>query len=181
MTRYILGLIALLVGIWVVRGRRSPQAEERVRGAAAARALRDGVLSRQMLAGLPTAAPGTIRGAVMDWNLGDGLATLVAIEDGAVSLYLNPGGGIIGAGTHTNVASAAEAFRNAAARQRTAFSERATLPAPGPDSVVFYLLTDSATLSSGSVAVADVQQGTHPLAALATASQALFAEVRRAK
>jgi len=31
-------------------------------------------------------ATGEIRGVVMDWNLGDGLATLVAIDDGAVRL-----------------------------------------------------------------------------------------------
>lgn len=117
----------------------------------------------------------------MDWNTSGGLATLVAIDDGSVSLYLNPGGGVIGAGTHANVANAASVFRDAATVQRKLFRETTAFPAPGPDSVVFYLLTDSATLTSGPIAVSDIQSTSHPFAAVGAASQALLAEVRQAK
>ena len=86
MTRLILGIIVLVCGIWFVWGRRNANSGKRAQAAAAANGLREGVLSRQMLAGLPAAEPGAIRGVVMDWNLGDGLATLVVIDDGAVSL-----------------------------------------------------------------------------------------------
>lgn len=180
MSRFIIGLILVLAILWLVRS-RGPVRIDRDPGASAVEALRAGVLSRSSLSGLAPAAPGSIRGTVMDWNLGDGLATLVAIDDGSVSLYLKPGGGVIGAGSHAEVAHAAEAFRQAAISQRTAFHESTTFPAPGRDSVVFYLLTDSATLSSGSIAANDLQQSSHPFAALGNAAQLLLTQVRQVK
>lgn len=116
----------------------------------------------------------------MDWNLGAGLATLVAIDDGTVSLYLNPGGGVIGAGANAKVASAATKFRDEGNRQRTAFADSETFPEPGTGTVVYYLLTDTETLTSGPIPVADIQQRTHRLATLGAASQALLSEVRLA-
>src|SRR5215468_5447884 len=104
MNRPLIALAAVVVVTLAVRGWWRGGAEQRAQAAEAAAKLREGVLSRAMLSGLPPGTPGGIRGAVMDWNLGGGLATLVAIEDGTVSLYLNPGGGIIGAGTHASVA-----------------------------------------------------------------------------
>ena len=180
MSRLIVAVVFVLALVWFVRTRR-PAATDRSTTIAAASALRDGVLSRQLLSDLKPSVPGAVRGVVMDWNLGDGLATLAAIDDGSVSLYLNSGGGTIGAGTHPNVAHAADAFRQAGAEQRAAFHEHTTFPEPGPDSVTFYLLTDSATFSSGTIAVKDLQQSTHPLATLGNAAQALFAEVRQTK
>jgi len=155
--------------------------EGRARAAEAAAALRDAVLSRRMLASLPAKESGALRGAAMDWNVGAGLATLVAIDDGTVSLYLNPGGGTIGAGTHANVARAGAAFREEAAKARGAFSPVQTYPAPGADSVVFYLLTESATLATAPIRMQELQRAEHPLAGLGTAAQALLTEVRRAR
>ena len=180
MTRFILGIIVLVGGVWLVWGRRRPDPNKRAQAAAAASGLREGVLSRQMLSGLSPSEPGSIRGVVMDWNLGSGLATLVAIDDGTVSLYLNPGGGIIGAGSHAKVATAARAFRAEALRVQSTFHGSASFPPPEAKAVVFYVLTDSATLSSGSVPASEVQNPEHPLAALGAAAQALLAEVRTA-
>lgn len=117
----------------------------------------------------------------MDWGVGGGLATLVAIDDGAVSLYLNPGGGIIGAGTRPAVARAAEVFRSQVLPVRGAFVATSSFTVPGPDSVAFYILTDTATLTSGVIAGDQLDREGHPLRALSTAAQALLTEVRRAR
>jgi hypothetical protein len=176
----VLVILAIVVAVTLLlRPRWRAFGERRARAAAAAAALREEVLSRRFISALPPGAPGAVRGAVMDWGVGDGLATLVALEDGTVSLYLNPGGGIIGAGTHPNVAQAAKAFRAEAANARTAFTAADTFPRPGPDSYTFYLLTDSATLRAGPVSVGAVRGTSHPLAAVAGAAQALMTEVRR--
>src|SRR5688500_6800465 len=37
---------------------------------------------------------------VMDWNMGEGVATTVAYQTGDASMYLSSGGGIIGGGQH---------------------------------------------------------------------------------
>jgi hypothetical protein len=176
----ILVVVAVVVAVaLLIRPRWRAFEERRARAAEAAAALRDEVLSRRFISALPPGAPGAVRGAVMDWGVGDGLATLVALEDGTVSLYLNPGGGIIGAGTHANVARAAEAFRAEAVNARAGFTAAETFPRPGPNSYTFYLLTDSATLRSGPVSAGSVRDAGHPLAGVAETAQALMTEVRR--
>lgn len=117
----------------------------------------------------------------MDWNIGAGLATLIAIDDGTVSMYLNPGGGIIGAGTRPDVAQIAERFRAEASRQRHLFRPSVDYPPPGADSVTFFLLTDSQTLTSGAIASRDLRQPTHALSALGTLAQQLLSAVRNAR
>lgn len=51
-----------------------------------------------------------VYGAVMDWALDRGLATLFGLEDGTGSLYLSNGGGVIGGGFHEPVRQAVRAF-----------------------------------------------------------------------
>jgi len=176
-TSGVVAAIVVAAGLWWRSGR------ERHAGVAdAAGALREMVLSRRMLADLPPASiAGAPRGVVMDWNMGNGLATLVAIDDGAVSLYLNPGGGIIGAGTHAGVVPVAEQFRSEATRQRQLFRPTETYAAPGADSIVFYLLTDSATLTTGPIASRELERSDHALFALNGAAQKLVAAVRQVR
>src|SRR5665647_220384 len=50
--------------------------------------------------------PNKVYGIIMDWDLGEGIATLVSFEDGEASMYLSTGGGIIGGGGHDNVKKA---------------------------------------------------------------------------
>src|SRR4051812_42040015 len=88
-------VIALVV---IIRSRWNAWTVRRAEVAATAGALREQVLSRCLLPARAQGDPDAIRGVVMDWSLGGGLATLIAIDDGTVSLYLNPGGGVIGAG-----------------------------------------------------------------------------------
>ena len=160
------------------RPSKRASAAERSRGAAVSAALREEVLTRQAIAGLPL-KPGAVRGVVMDWNLGDGIATLVAIDDGTVSLYMGEGGGILGAGTTPAVASAARRFLAEADRVRGDFGTPVNGALPGRDSVAFYVLTDTATLAAPAIGSSTSGSGS-ALGALNEAAQALIAEIRKA-
>ncbi|MFN8581628.1 MAG: hypothetical protein U0163_11720 [Gemmatimonadaceae bacterium] len=167
---------AVLLGLRSVR----PKSPVGIDAGNASAGLREGVLSRTMLSGVTAESPDAPIGAVMDWNVGSGLATLVAIVDGTVSLYVTPGGGTIGAGTRAEVAAAATTFRMVTSRAATHFRATSEYPAPSPDTVVFYLLFRDKTLSTGPLPVADLTSPTHPLAVVGGAAQALLTQVRRA-
>lgn len=82
-------------------------------------------------------------GVLMETGFPEGAATLVAMGDGAVSLYYSTGGGTIGLGDHPGPRQAADALLGTA----QAFSRQAEptkdFPLPHPDAVRFYLLTSS--------------------------------------
>jgi hypothetical protein len=171
---------AALLGLLLL-ARHQAKTRSHAHAADKARTLREGLLTRRMIKGLPPAAPDAIRGVAMDWNVAGTIATLVAIDDGAVSLYLDPGGGIIGAGEHAHVREVATAFREEAARQRARFHRTESFDPPPPGAMTFYVLTVSETLTSGSMTEADIQQPGHPLSALGGAAQALITEVRQVR
>lgn len=83
-----------------------------------------------------------IYGVIMDWDIGEGTATLVAFLSGDASLYLSSGGGVIGGSGHDNVNQAATAFVNKAEKylNKTVKTENTTLPEK--DGVKFYFLTN---------------------------------------
>ena len=79
-------------------------------------------------------------GIIMDWNLGEGVATLVAFDTGDASLYLSTGGGVIGGEEHETVRFAvadylavAESFLDKAEK-----TEDTSIPPAGK--VSFYIL-----------------------------------------
>jgi hypothetical protein len=105
----------LLAGLAVAFVRLRPTAAERKELVNASALLRQKVLSREFLKGIPREA-GAVRCVVMDWNIGSGVATLVAFRDGTTSIYLSSGGGVIGAGAHESVTRVAAVFRQEAAK-----------------------------------------------------------------
>ena len=170
-------LAVLFLPQWLrSRGRGLDQA------AHASAVLRENILTRQFIAQFPPGKPGAPRCVLMDWNVGGSVATLVAFDDGTVSLYLSSGGGIIGAGAHANVARAAGPFREQARAILSKLSPSTTFPLPaGNNNVVFYVVTDSTTLSSGEIDVGlSGLPASHPFAGLLNSAQALITEVRRA-
>ena len=143
--------------------------------------LRKRVLSRSVFANVAASRSGQPRCVVMDWNLGGGnVATLVAFDDGTTSLYLSSGGGIIGAGAHETVKQAAAQFRETAIAERARFAPTTQFALPSDGRTVFYLVTDTDTLSTGPIVNAELQKGAHPLAHLARQAQAVIGAVREA-
>lgn len=83
-----------------------------------------------------------IYGVIMDWDVGEGTATLVAFLSGDASLYLSSGGGVIGGSGHDNVKQAAAAFIKKADEYFSKTIKTDSTPLPGKDGVKFYFLTN---------------------------------------
>lgn len=71
--------------------------------------LRDHVLTGE-LPRRPEYAPGTATVALMELSMGGGLATVCSFVDGATSLYLSTGGGVIGVGEDPRANAASREF-----------------------------------------------------------------------
>lgn len=83
-----------------------------------------------------------IYGVIMDWDLDEGIATIVAFQSGDASVYLSSGGGVIGGFGHDNVKTAAIRFVNEAQKYLGNTTPTDTTPLPGKDMVNFYFLTN---------------------------------------
>ena len=81
-------------------------------------------------------------GVVMDWDLGEGVATFISFETGDASMYLSSGGGMIGGSGHENVVNGAKAFVTKAQAYLDRTTKIETTPLPDKDCVRFYFLTN---------------------------------------
>lgn len=81
-------------------------------------------------------------GMVMDWDLGNGTATLVTFITGDASLYLSSGGGIIGGIGHESVMKASKKIINFSTNylKDAVLTDATILPAQGE--LKFYFLTN---------------------------------------
>ena len=95
--------------------------------------------------GLPTSDETKVFGIVMDWDLGDGIATVAAYETGDASMYLSSGGGVIGGGQHDNVRQAVFPYVQLGQDFLSESKRTESTPLPGKDCVRFYLLTNKGT------------------------------------
>jgi hypothetical protein len=179
--KILIGLVIVAVIAVALRRRGAARAQPRGQsGANAGLGLRTQVLSRAVFADKLANGSDQPRCVVMDWNLsGTNVATLVAFDDDTTSLYLSSGGGIIGAGAHEAVKQAAAQFRASATAERARFAAAAQFDLPADGQSVFYLVTDTATLSSGLIANSELQRGAHPLSRLANQAQAVIGAVRQ--
>jgi hypothetical protein len=115
--------------------------------------------------------------ALMEIGLHKGTASIVAIADGTVSMYVSTGGGVIGAGGHVAVRSVAERFRSIAAESRNELRRTDDFPPPASGEVRFQVRTIDGDYS-GAAPEAALRAGRHPLAALYRAGQDLLTEIR---
>lgn len=83
-----------------------------------------------------------IYGVIMDWDLGEGTATLVSFSSGDASLYLSSGGGVIGGRGHENVKNSAAEFIKKAEQYLSKAVKSDDTSLPGKDGVKFYFLTN---------------------------------------
>jgi hypothetical protein len=80
-------------------------------------------------------------GVLVDWPIGDAVASILALRDGSASLYTTSTFGIIGGGENASVRAAAQSCVHVAA-DCLAHSQTITgFPLPANDDVYFYLLT----------------------------------------
>jgi hypothetical protein len=130
---------------------------------------------------LPPASGGhpDVVGVVIDIPSKDGYATVVALNDGATSLYTSVGGGVIGAGEHERVASANARLLREAQTQLAEFSPDASIDHPGAGLVRIFVLTE------GGRRVADIPErqfwtsDSGPLGTVIVAAQAVITEMRQ--
>jgi hypothetical protein len=89
-------------------------------------------------------------GVVMDMGMEQGTATFVAFADGTVSMYYSSGGGMIGAGEHERVRTAAHRLLAIANSDLASFSPDAPDVLPPEGTTQLTLLTfDGAERASG--------------------------------
>lgn len=100
-----------------------------------------GVTPKQLQIALP-ADQTKVYGVVMDWDLGDGIATFISFSTGDASMYLSSGGGLIGGGQHENVSSAAKTFIDKAQQYLDKTTKIDSTPLPDKNCVRFYFMTN---------------------------------------
>ena len=114
----------------------------------------------------------------MDWNTGNGIATVVAVADGTASVYLSSGGGSLGGSqAHAEIREAAVKAVALAAEFQPQMHPVATYPLPESGGVTFYAITDAGVYSSaGSAKELAVQS--HPLSRLGNMMQNIVTQYR---
>lgn len=118
-----------------------------------------------------------IYGVIMDWDLGEGIATVVAFQSGDASVYLSSGGGVIGGSGHDNVKTAAIRFVNEAQNYLGNTKPTVTTPLPGKDMVNFYFLTNKGKYV-GQEAMANFENSTSKWLELFNEANNLMSEIR---
>ena len=84
---------------------------------------------------------------LMETGLPDAAYTLVAVGDGAASLYFSNGGGIIGAGELASVRPESLRLVEMAEGCLKHMKKVEVFPVPAPGSTTFYVVTDGAVLT----------------------------------
>ena len=117
--------------------------------------------------------------AAMELAVDGATATILAVADGTVSMYLSTGGGVIGAGEHVAVRAEGRRFRSVLADARSSLTPTVDFPLPVPGQVRFHAVLgpDRATAV---VSETLLRGGRHPLSALYAAGQDLLTEIRLA-
>src|SRR6185436_8472038 len=115
------------------------------RSADAGRQLRQMVLTTppESMDQRPTTDCPRVYGVLMDWPIGDQVATIFSSSTGEASLYTTSTFGIIGGEGHEAVRAAAIAFVRAADRLFDASTPTEVFPYPEAGRLRFYLLTFS--------------------------------------
>lgn len=127
--------------------------------------------------GLPPAStPTQAWGAIMDWGLPEGTATVVSFSDGSASLYLSSGGGFLGGISHESVRKAAQKMVATANENQAHMLPTKTYPIPTLGQMTFYILTDAGTLTA-SASQDDLMNHRSSLSTLGDAAQEVITEI----
>ncbi|HEV2865296.1 MAG TPA: hypothetical protein VGX37_02170 [Allosphingosinicella sp.] len=114
-------------------------------------------------------------GVIMDTAAERGTATVVAFANGASSLYVSSGGGVVGRASHVHVAAQAKRLVKEAAEYVEGFDAAAAFPYPAPRATRFYLLTRDGAFTAGEETAA-LAAGQSPLSPLFGTGRELLSE-----
>lgn len=119
-----------------------------------------------------------VHGVLMDIGFANGVATLVCLGDGTVSLYNSGGGGVIGAGQHKAVFDVAMLMLAFAERFVASCEHATAYPVPGAGQIHFWLLTASGVLHRH-CSESDLVDERDPMTELFKACHSVLTEVRQ--
>jgi hypothetical protein len=114
----------------------------------------------------------------METGYSGAVATLVVVIDGTTSLYFSNGGGIIGAGRHKSVATAASKFLQAAGSDKALMLPTTLYPLPRPHHTRFYFLSTSGAWTAEALEQ-DLGHNREELSPLFHLAHAVIAAVRQ--
>lgn len=119
-----------------------------------------------------------VYGVVMDWEIGDGIVTLVSYKTGDASLYLSSGGGIIGGGQYANVNAAARQYvEKAQSFLVNADKTTTTTNLPAKNELHFYLLTNKGVFL-GKEEISNIENNSSQWIDLFTEANIVITELR---
>jgi len=172
--------LILVLGAVLVFNHTASMAQEQKGAAAAGKELRGMILraTPDSLGFKPDAAFPKVYGLIMDWNIGDQTASILAMKDGTASLYTTASFGIIGGQGDARVRVAAERCARLAGEYYYKGKPANDFPYPAPGQVYFSLLT----FEGVRLCVADerlLKKGKDPYSPLFAAAQAVLTELRR--
>ena len=114
---------------------------------------------------------------VMETGYPEAVATLVAVMDGAASLYFSNGGGIIGAGENPEPNAAARRLVAKAAEFQSACTLTKEFPLPQKASTRFYIITQQGVFTS-EVKEDDLGNNRHRMSPLFHTAHELITQIR---
>jgi len=118
-----------------------------------------------------------ILAVVMETGYEKTAVTLVAVCDGAASIYFSNGGGILGAGGQPQGRAAALSLISEAAKFRSSLILSKDAPLPQPGQTLFYLVTGKGLLTASAKEV-DLGEQRHKLSPLFYKAQELITAIR---
>lgn len=120
----------------------------------------------------------SVHSVLMDWNVSNGTATVLAAADGTASVYLSSGGGFLGGGQkYPELRNAALHAVHLATDLFKYFNATETIDLPVPGDVFFYLTTSNG-VRRAIAKEADLRTGIGPLAPLGAIMQRIIMEYR---
>ena len=129
---------------------------------------------------VPTESGGRAKpcAVVMDWAVGSGVSTVVAVLDGSASIYHSTGGGMIGgAYSVSGLREVAIHAVSIAGDFLDVMQPTHDFPLPGHGGVIFYVVTDRGVyMARASVEL--LSSNRHPLSALGKDMQAIITSYR---
>ena len=128
--------------------------------------------------GMTAGSAPPVHGVLMDMGFATGVATLVCMGDGTVSLYNSGGGGVIGAGQHKAVSDVAMMMLAFAEQFVSSCEPAQAYPVPGAGQIHFWLLTAGGVMHRH-CSESDLVDEQDPMTELFKACHSVLTEVRR--